>query len=69
MNRMEIAKELKMSQGHLSDILNGKRPCGKATAKKLGKVCDRDWTDFLKMKASDIENTLYEFFSQSEVAA
>lgn len=58
LNKLQTAKKLKMSPGHLCDILNGNKPVGKATAKKFGKECKRDWTDFLKMEPSSIEDAL-----------
>lgn len=64
MNRIAIAKKIEMSPGHLSDILNGHRPCGNKTAKKFGNVCDRDWTDFLKMLPDKIEKTLINSLSK-----
>lgn len=66
MNRITISKKLKMSVGHLSDILNGNKPCGNPTAKKFGKACNMDWTDFLKMTPRQIESTLYKSFSKSK---
>tara|TARA_B100000614_G_C14536177_1_gene488491 strand:- start:1669 stop:1881 length:213 start_codon:yes stop_codon:yes gene_type:complete len=58
LNKLHTAKRLKMSPGHLCDILNGNKPVGKATAKKFGEECSRDWTDFLKMKPKAIESAL-----------
>jgi ribosome-binding protein aMBF1 (putative translation factor) len=47
LTQVELAKKLKMPQANLSQIENGKRPVGKALAKKLGKIFNVDYRVFL----------------------
>ena len=47
MTQTELAKLLKMPQANISQIETGKRPVGKALAKKLAKVFKVDYRVFL----------------------
>ncbi len=43
----ELAKKLKIPQGNLSKMENGKRPIGKSMAKRLSKILNIDYRVFL----------------------
>jgi DNA-binding XRE family transcriptional regulator len=47
MTQKELAKRINIRQHHLSEMENGKRPIGKAMAKKLADVFDCDYKLFL----------------------
>jgi len=47
MTQVELAKTLGIRQHHLSEMEHGKRPIGKAMAKKLGKKLRCDYRLFL----------------------
>jgi len=47
MTQKKLAKLLKMPQGNISQIENGKRPVGKKLAKKLGKIFNVSYRMFL----------------------
>lgn len=47
MTQVELASRLKMPQANLSQIETGKRPVGKALAKKLAKIFHIDYRVFL----------------------
>jgi transcriptional regulator with XRE-family HTH domain len=64
--RIEIAQEIGISRSWLSEILNGKREFGKATAKKFGSFTGRPWVDFLTMTPEQIEAILKTAMADSE---
>lgn len=43
----DLSKKTKIPQGHISDIINGKRPIGLTRAKKLGEAFGVDFKKFL----------------------
>jgi len=43
----ELAKDLSISQHHVSEMENGKRPIGKEMAKRLGEFFETDYRIFL----------------------
>ncbi|MBI2339723.1 MAG: helix-turn-helix transcriptional regulator [Deltaproteobacteria bacterium] len=47
MTQMQLAKSLEMPQGNISQIESGKRPIGKALAKRLAKIFNLDYRVFL----------------------
>jgi len=47
LTQMELSKLTGISQRHLSEMENGKRPIGKETARKLAQVLDVDYRVFL----------------------
>jgi len=53
-----IAQELGISEGHLSDIINGKANLGKRTAKKISKLTGRKWHMLMAYSPDGIRNIL-----------
>jgi DNA-binding XRE family transcriptional regulator len=47
LTQQELAEKLKMPQGNVSQLEVGKRPIGKALAKRLSKVLELDYRVFL----------------------
>jgi len=47
MSQGELAKKLGIPQGNLSKMENGKRPIGKAMAKRLSEILNIDYRVFL----------------------
>lgn len=47
MTQLELAHALKIEQGHVSEMENGKRPIGKEMAKRLAEVFKTDYRTFL----------------------
>ncbi len=47
MTQQELADELGISQHHISEMENGKRPIGKEMALRLARVFDTDYRKFL----------------------
>lgn len=45
----DIAKLTGISNGHLSDMLTGKTGVGKQSAKKMGRLSNRPWIQFMDM--------------------
>lgn len=58
MTRKAIALKLKMSPGHLSDILNCKKPIGKAAACKFSSLTGIDWKALIDMERTKLETLL-----------
>jgi plasmid maintenance system antidote protein VapI len=47
MTQQELADKLEISQHHVSEMENGKRPIGKIMALRLGKFFKTDYRKFL----------------------
>lgn len=47
MTQKDLAAQLGIRQHHLSEMEHGKRPIGKAMAKKLAEILNADWRSFL----------------------
>jgi DNA-binding XRE family transcriptional regulator len=47
LTQKELATQLGIRQHHLSEMENGKRPIGKAMAKKLAEALNTNWRSFL----------------------
>ena len=47
MTQKQLAEALGIRQHHLSEMENGKRPIGKAMAKKLAEALNAHWKNFL----------------------
>lgn len=47
LTQKELAAQLGIRQHHLSEMENGKRPIGKAMAKKLAEALNTNWRSFL----------------------
>ena len=47
LTQKQLAKELSISQNHISEMENGKRPIGKEMAKRLAKILNVDYRVFL----------------------
>lgn len=47
MTQKQLAERLGISQHHISEMENGKRPIGKAMAKRLAEVFETDYRIFL----------------------
>lgn len=56
--RRKISRLANVSGGHLSDLLNGRKPVGKATAKKISAVTGRPWHFYLAMPPEAIQADL-----------
>ena len=56
--RSRVAEEMKISKGHWSDIMTGKRPVGKQVAKKIAGLTRRPWHFYLDMQPAEIEGEL-----------
>jgi hypothetical protein len=57
-----------MSQGHLSDILNGKKLVGREIAKKFESATGLRWVEFLDMPGEEIEKALDSAFDEVQDA-
>jgi DNA-binding XRE family transcriptional regulator len=55
----EIAQQVGISEGHLSQVLSGKYEPGKNLAKKFSKFTGREWTEFLTMTPEEIRAALF----------
>ena len=55
MKQVDIAKKLGMSQGHLSDIFNGKKMVGREVAKRFEAATNTRWVEFMDMSGKEIE--------------
>jgi DNA-binding XRE family transcriptional regulator len=47
MTQAQLAKQLDIKQSHISEMESGKRPIGKAMAKKLAAALNANWKSFL----------------------
>ena len=52
--KSRVAEEMKISKGHWSDIMTGKRPVGKQVAKKIAGLTRRPWHFYLDMPPAAI---------------
>jgi len=68
LKQIELAQKLGMSQGHLSDILNGKKLVGREIAKKFEAATGTRWVEFLDMPGEEIEKTLETAFDEVQDA-
>ncbi len=56
--RYVVARRLNVSNGHLSDILNGKVEMGKRTAKEIGRLIGQPWNKVIAMEPDTVEAEL-----------
>lgn len=56
--QIEIARKINLSQGMLSEILNGKREVTKTAALKFGQLTGLRWVEFMDMAPERIGEEL-----------